>query len=369
MTGVMPPRVPGPSSVGLGLFCVSLSVLLLVLDTFAPLGIAAGVPQAFVVMVALWAPWRPLPLAIAALATVVVLLGALLSPSVGIEGWVVGFNRAVAIATVWSVAMLGVKLRRSEDQVRNTAEELGRRATELEDANAQLATANRDLEGFSYSVSHDLRAPLRAIDGYGRILAEDHEAHLDDEGQRILEVIRRNTTRMGRLIDDLLAFSRSSRTELRPLRVDMTRAARDAFELVREAEADREIELTMGALPPAMADRALITQVWSNLLSNAAKYSRGRSPAHVEVRGRDEGDEVVYEVEDDGVGFDERYQDKLFQVFSRLHSSSEFEGTGVGLALVRRVVERHGGRVWARGTPDAGATFSFSLPRRPSNDD
>jgi PAS domain S-box-containing protein len=229
---------------------------------------------------------------------------------------------------------------------------------------AQLEAANKELEAFSYSVSHDLRAPLRAIDGFSRMVVDDYGDRLDDEGKRQLEVIRANTHKMGRLIDDLLAFSRVGRAELRRARLEMGPLVHAAFlEVVHSPEERKRIELSLGELPDAWGDPALIRQVWVNLLSNAVKFSRPRERAVIHVTGAFQDARVVYHVSDNGVGFDMRYVDKLFGVFQRLHSSREFEGTGVGLALVQRIIQRHGGEVWAEGVEDGGATFHFALPQ------
>jgi len=226
---------------------------------------------------------------------------------------------------------------------------------------AELTAANKELEEFSYSVSHDLRAPLRAIDGYSRMLEEDSGERLGVEGRRLLGVVRSNCRRMGRLIDDLLAFSRLGRQELAPGGIDMTRLAQEiAAELAREFPA---VHVVVCELPPAFADGALLKQVWSNLIGNALKYSGKRDGAQVEIAGRTEPAENVYWVRDNGVGFDMRYAARLFGVFQRLHSHDEFPGTGVGLAIVQRVILRHRGRVWAEATPEEGACFYFSLPK------
>lgn len=234
--------------------------------------------------------------------------------------------------------------------------------TERKRMEEALRATNAELESFSYSVSHDLRAPLRAIHGFARILLEDHNAQLDLEAQRLLGVIDQNTRRMGQLIDDLLAFSRLGRQEIDTSRVDMRELARTVTDDVRRAESDRPLEITVDALPPARGDRALLRQVVSNLVQNAAKFTRGRTPARIEVGSRPDGGQTVYFVKDNGAGFDERYAGKLFGVFQRLHRAEEFEGTGVGLAIVQRIVQRHGGRVWAEGKLDQGATFYFTLP-------
>ncbi len=224
-----------------------------------------------------------------------------------------------------------------------------------------LRETNAELEAFSYSVSHDLRAPLRAIHGFSRILLEDHGASLDPEAKRVLGVIDENTRRMGHLIDDLLAFSRLGRKELETASVDMADLVRVVAAEVRRSVGDRPLDIAIGPLPPARGDRDMLRQAVTNLLDNAAKFTRHRTPGHIEVGHRADGAESVYYVKDNGAGFDPRYAGKLFGVFQRLHRAEEFEGTGVGLAIVQRIVLRHGGRVWAEGQPDAGATFFFTL--------
>jgi light-regulated signal transduction histidine kinase (bacteriophytochrome) len=242
--------------------------------------------------------------------------------------------------------------------------EMAREITERKRAEEVTRGLNAELEAFSYSVSHDLRAPLRAIEGFGRILLDDHAERLDAEGRRVLDVIRKNIGKMGQLIDDLLAFSRLGRDAMTPSRVDMTTLARTVLQDIIAAETDRAIDARVADLPDALGDPTLLRQVWVNLLGNAIKYTRPRSPALIQVTGRTEDDEVVYTVTDNGVGFDMAYVGKLFMVFQRLHKASEFEGTGVGLALVQRIVMRHRGRVWAEARPDEGATFHFALPRK-----
>ena len=197
------------------------------------------------------------------------------------------------------------------------------------------------------------------MDGYARMLEEDFGEKLDGEGRRLLGVVRESATRMGRLIDDLLAFSRLGRQEPARRRVDMNQLVKETIAEVRGASTAR---IEAGALPAAHADPAMLKQVWVNLLGNALKYSSKRADARVEIGGREDARERVYWVRDNGAGFDMRYADKLFGVFHRLHRAEEFPGTGVGLALVQRVVTRHGGRVWADSRPGEGATFHFSLP-------
>lgn len=226
----------------------------------------------------------------------------------------------------------------------------------------ELARSNHELESFAYSVSHDLRAPLRHIDGYARMLEEDGGDRLDGELRRYLDEIGASARRMGRLIDDLLAFSRLSRQSLTRFKVDMKALVDSALSEVSVSH-PLAATIAVGPLPNVAADPALLKQVWTNLLTNAIKYSgKLGADALVEVTGQMDGDTVRYQVRDNGVGFDMRYVDKLFQVFQRLHLQDEFEGTGVGLAIVQRIVSRHGGRVWAEGEPGKGATFTFELP-------
>jgi PAS domain S-box-containing protein len=236
--------------------------------------------------------------------------------------------------------------------------------TDLERKAGQLEVANRELEAFSYSVSHDLRAPLRAIDGYTRILVEDYEEKLDAEGRRICGVISAEARRMGQLIDDLLAFSRLGRKEMFASRIDMNALAGSVFaELVQPPDRER-IDFQLSKLPAARGDLALIHQVWVNLLSNAIKFTSKKDRPVIEIKGKQTREENIYLVRDNGAGFDMEYAGKLFGVFQRLHGESEFEGTGVGLAIVQRIIRRHGGRVWAEGAVEKGATFYFSLPRK-----
>jgi signal transduction histidine kinase len=244
----------------------------------------------------------------------------------------------------------------------------GRLVQELEarvrERTAELQGANADLEAFCYSVSHDLRAPLRAIDGFAQMLDEDHGAEIGADGQRVIGVIRTNAQRMGRLIDDLLRFSRLGRQALRSDEVSMAALVEELVEELRAAEPDRQIDFRIGDLPPVTGDHGLLRQVWENLLSNAVKYT-GRCPvATIEISGAIAGEERCYTVRDNGAGFDPLYAAKLFGVFERLHRQTEFEGTGVGLALVERIVKKHGGRVWAEGRLNEGATFGFALPAR-----
>ncbi len=233
--------------------------------------------------------------------------------------------------------------------------------TERKQAADELARAHAELESFSYSVSHDLRAPLRAITGYAQALLEDQAAALTAEGQRMLNLVRDSATRLGQLIDGLLAFSRLGRQALIRTSLDMTGIARSVVEELQLAETGATPEVVIGPLPPANGDATLVRQVFANLVANALKFSAGRPGAAVRIGVRREGGETVYFVRDNGVGFDMRYAEKLFSVFTRLHGA-EFAGTGIGLALVHRIVQRHGGRIWAESAPNTGATFFFTLP-------
>lgn len=248
----------------------------------------------------------------------------------------------------------------AERQVRALNLELENRVRER---TAQLQNANQELEAFAFSVSHDLRAPLRAIDGFSQILVEDYEAKLDPEARRLLGVVRENTVRMAQLIDDILSFSRMGRRDMNTVELDLGSMARSVFAELQSAAPDRTLRLELGNLPAATADGAMMRQVLVNLISNAIKFTGQRTEAVIEVGGKVVGDENQYYVRDNGVGFDMQYVDKLFGTFQRLHSSEQFEGTGIGLAIVKRIIVRHGGRVWAEAKPGEGATIHFTLPR------
>ena len=230
----------------------------------------------------------------------------------------------------------------------------------LQKQTEQLEAANKEMESFSYSVSHDLRAPLRIIDGYAGILASDFKQHLDEEGQRMLGVVIDNVQRMGQLIDDLLNLSRLGRKELVIQPIDMNKLVAAVVEDIPNMK--EKYVVNVSSLIPVEADTSLIRQVWTNLISNAFKYSAGQSEPRIEIRSQRKDHEVIYTIKDNGVGFDMKYVGKLFGVFQRLHKMTEFEGTGVGLALVQQIVNRHGGRVWAEAEVNKGATFYFSLP-------
>ena len=240
-----------------------------------------------------------------------------------------------------------------------------KRAGELIESAAQLESANQELESFSYSVSHDLRAPLRAVNGYAKILEEDYGNRLDDEGRRLLTVVQNNAKKMGVLIDDLLTFSRLGRQEIKKSVINMTVLVEKAL-VELNASHQSEAVVTIDDLHPVIADTTLMNQVWLNLLSNAIKYSsKSKSPA-IKISSERKNDELIYSISDNGVGFDMKHAHKLFGVFQRLHSSKDFEGTGVGLALVHRIIAKQGGRIWAKAGINKGAIFYFSLPEKES---
>jgi len=248
--------------------------------------------------------------------------------------------------------------KRAEDEILALNAELEARVAQR---TAELEAANHELEAFSYSVSHDLRAPLRAVNGFAGIVLEEFSQQLPDEGRHYLERIRLGGLRMGELIDDLLTFARLSRLPLHRQPVDNTRLVQEVLTELNLPGSGRPIEARVGELRSCLGDPVLLKQVWINLLSNGVKYTRGRSPAVIEVGCAAPNGESIYFVRDNGVGFDMQYAGKLFGVFQRLHRAEEFEGTGVGLAIVQRVIHRHGGRVWAAAEPGQGATFYFTV--------
>jgi signal transduction histidine kinase len=271
------------------------------------------------------------------------------------------FVSFVMLTLVFYFLKKEVRQRRAAQKALAESEHHFRLVAEAEQA------ANKELESFSYTVSHDLRAPLRAINGFSRILKEDYADKLDDEGRRLLDVIKGNSNRMGSLIDDLLAFSRLGRKSVAAAKIDMTALAKTVKEDLQNESKDRSMQIIIHPLPPALGDPVLIRQVWINLLANAIKFTEHAASACIEIgtvaNAEQQGSAAnIYYVKDNGAGFDMRYYDKLFGIFHRLHRDDEFPGTGVGLAIVQRIVTRHNGRVWAEGKVDQGATFFFELP-------
>lgn len=281
---------------------------------------------------------------------------------------------AAAVATTASLCMVAIFIVYAKQMdrlevARRIAETRERQLKQLlQQKLADLEEVNHELEEFSYSVSHDLRTPLRAIDGFSAILAEDYADRLDPEGQRVIGVVRDGTRKMAQLIDDILAFSRIGRAEMSTANVNMNGLIDELLPEFAGPMSGRDIRITVPSLPPAQGDRMMLRRVWQNLLDNAIKYTGGKDCARIELGSISGDNELVYWIKDNGAGFDMRYADKLFGMFRRLHGVEEFSGTGIGLAIVKRIVTRHGGRVWAEGEPDHGATVSFALPiRKESN--
>ncbi len=251
-----------------------------------------------------------------------------------------------------------VARKRLEDELKNLNANLERRVVER---TRQLQNANRELEAFAHSVSHDLRAPLRAIDGYADVLRSSLEGQLNETSLGFFKGIQQGVSRMSALIESLLSLSRAGRQGLRPSRIDMTKLVQSVLDEDPAVQANEKAKITLEPLTPAIADETLLRQVWSNLIGNAVKFSRDIARPEITVGSREETGTAVYFVRDNGVGFDPGQSGRLFKAFQRLHPALEFEGTGIGLALCSRIIERHGGRIWAEASPNEGATFSFTL--------
>jgi PAS domain S-box-containing protein len=275
---------------------------------------------------------------------------------VHIEATITGDGRECRIAILdWT------ERKKAQDEVRRLHKELNRRnADHIE----QLEAANKELDAFCYSVSHDLQTPLRAIDGYSRMILRKDADQFSEETRNRFGVIRGSIQKMDRLIHDLLAFSRLGKSQLSLAEVEMEDVVKEVWEELKAANPDRSMTLRNEGLPPAMGDPALIRQVVGNLLANAVKFAKSRAEIVVEVGGYPKGNETVFAIKDNGSGFDMAYYGKLFGMFQRLHNPDEYEGTGVGLAIAQRIINRHGGRIWAEGEVDKGATFFFTLPDR-----
>jgi signal transduction histidine kinase len=244
-------------------------------------------------------------------------------------------------------------------QVNNAQQNLEHK---VQERTAQLAAANNELEAFSYSVSHDLRAPLRAINGYAMMLKDDHQEKLDPEAKRLLTAVISNANTMGQLINDLLAFSKMGKKDLMPHAIDMKSLAQSCLDDLTSN--DGRYNIRVEDLPSTPGDHVLLKQVWMNLLGNAVKYSSKEQSPQIEVGYKEDRNSVIYSIADNGVGFDMQYAHKLFGIFQRLHDQESFEGTGIGLALAKRIINKHGGEIWGESTPGKGATFYFSLPKK-----
>ncbi|HJW86714.1 MAG TPA: ATP-binding protein [Candidatus Brocadiaceae bacterium] len=279
----------------------------------------------------------------------------------------------VEVASSDEIGVLGRYFNKMTEDLTTVNISLKDHAAKLGAINSELSAANKELESFSYSVSHDLRAPLRAIDGFSNIILEDYRDRLDDEGKRLFSVVRENAKKMGQLIDDILSFSRMGRLETSMQEIDMEQLVKEVYQELATSVPERKIQFNLKSLAPAYGDRPMIRQVIANLISNTLKFTKGREAAVIEVGtitgdmeyggvGKAVENENIYYVKDNGVGFDMKYVDKLFGVFQRLHSAEEFEGTGIGLAIVKRVITRHGGRTWAQGKVGEGTVVYFTLP-------
>jgi PAS domain S-box-containing protein len=272
------------------------------------------------------------------------------------------WNSATLYATDGKTVIATIAQGQDITERKQAEEEIIRLNEVLQERAAELEASNRELESFSYSVSHDLREPLRTIDGFSRILQKDYADKLDAEGQRLIDIVRGGTQKMAKLISDLLSFSRIGRKQMEMSEIDMNETVRSVSAELRSAAPDRNLRFNIKELPFAQGDPAMIRQVMVNLMSNAFKFTREKRLAIIQVGSTVQEGENIYYVKDNGVGFDTQYKDKLFRIFQRLHSEEEFEGTGVGLAIVYRIIHRHGGRVWAEGKVGHGATFYFTLP-------
>lgn len=325
-------------------------------DILTPRGLAVWSAYALPVLVLSNTLTQPRALQITILTTVLLWIGAFLPLSERgfVPLWVAVLNRSLMTILFFSVYAIGVRNKRSTDRMNELTLMLDRRAKELE-------VSNKELESFSYSVSHDLQQPLRAIDGFSRILVEEYEAAIPEDARRYLQVVRENSLRMADLIRDLLAFSRLSRQPMKRRTFNLASTVREAMEILQPLADGRNVRLEVKPMPDCRADPALIKQVMQNLLGNALKFTNSRPEAVIEVGAASENGQTVYYVKDNGVGFDMKYVGKIFGVFQRLHDSESYEGTGAGLAIVQRIIHRHGGEIRAEAETDKGAAFYFTL--------
>ncbi len=292
------------------------------------------------------------------------------------KGWLFVLCSALLIYFLVSKALKGQKAAMEENaRIRYTLQQQEEVAEKIRTVNEDLQrqtflleAANKELESFSYSVSHDLRTPLRAVDGFTRILLEEYAMQLDTEGRRVCGIICDNTQKMGQLIDDLLALSRVGRTQLKIDKVDIAALAQNVFNEITSPLERERIDFQIEPIPAGCGDPTLLRQVLVNLLGNAVKFSSKKERAGLRLSATEKDREILYALSDNGAGFDMRYADKLFGVFQRLHSAREFDGTGVGLAIVHRIMQRHGGRAWGEGVPEKGATFYFTLKKQEDDD-
>ncbi len=325
-----------------------LTALIFLTDLTTELGFAIGACYLTVVLLVNYLPQERHLILFAVLCSALILLGYLFSPEGG-DPWKVGANRLISLYAVWATAIFSC-LRRKSEQKR---EKLLR----------ELESANKNLEGFSSVVSHDLRNPLLVIDGLSRRLLKSYADRIDPGALELIHGIRKSCGKANQLIADFLAFSRAGAREIQKDRIDMEALVKEVYEEL-ESSAGREIRFRCHALPAAVGDRAMLHQVFTNLIANAIKFTGEKKDAVIEVGGSRGKAENIYYVKDNGAGFTMQSADKLFHFFQRLHDVRRFEGTGIGLAIVKAVIEKHGGRVWAEGKPDEGAVFYFSLPRK-----
>ncbi len=303
--------------------------------------------------------------------TIVILLVIGLFRIIGANLGLYDVATGVTITIIAAVIILSFLIWKSADslnridlEARKTKEKLELSNKKLERQTNQLKDANDELESFAFSISHDLRTPLRAIDGYSHVLLKRYEDELDDQGKRFLNNVRDNTNRMAQLIDDILALSRAGRTELKKSDFDMESLVKNVFKELKPTADGREVQLKVHSLPVVYSDRTAMHQILTNLISNSIKFTEHKENPIIEV-GAEKGEtETIYYVKDNGAGFNMKYYNKLFDIFQRLHSQKEFEGTGVGLAIVKRLINRQGGHIWAEGKVDEGATFFFTLPNK-----